>query len=1139
MAFDAGAVVGRLELGLAGWKKSVETIKADQQSLSGFAIRHKEEIQKLGQAMTVAGGAIVAVLGAMAQKTIGYGDELDTLRQKTGISAETLSSYKLAVDQAGMTLGDFALSLKLLANNMQLAVDSESAAGKAFASIGVSVKDAAGNMRPMNDVLMDVADRFAAMPDGATKSALAVDIFGRSGTQMIHMLNLGSAGLKETMERARALGVVMTDEAAEACDKLSGKQQELKLAVQGVGIQIGTILMPAIQAMTRGITEALIKFREFAKEHPALSEGVVGLAAGMGTLMLGVGPLLAGLPSLAKGLTMVTAATGLSAGAIGGAAFVVMASVGAWAKLASIIWDTVAAEKYAIGAGNRLAESENKLVEDLSAAAVAAGWQYGRMSELIKAYDGNISALAMAIEKGREGTDIQRAFTEAVRNHNDRIEEQKKKTGELIPTLGSVTEKVKTLTEELGLLFLSDLRDRTDKITKALELYKGKLAPEKEKELREELAKLQKQLALSASGGFDVVRGSLADMKVDLSDVKTITISLVKPFSNIEEAMESFALKTGYSGETLRMFLYEMVRLKMLAAGLTMPDLKMGEIPDPRPKVKSMAESMRDAWAQAMTDIARGWSEAFVKMFGLVDALVGHATKHNQAFFDQCYSDLQRDLDAYKTSYDEKMDALNEFYSNALDEVNAYYEGVREAERESYDDARDALGEETDAKLKTMRREYEDKRDYIMATVRDSAERDAMLKQLDRDYEDSVDAVKRQEKEKLKILEDDYQAKLKEIKNQELAKEKEIAAQKKAEEEKLKADLKAIEDKYQVDIAKIKADEEKSRQEHADNEERRQSSLWGKVKGIFGKAVEDMAAAWLTGVVSKILASITESILPAISGIGTAATTTATTAGGVLGGLATSVGTIITGLATAISTGIVTLATGIASVITILATAIATAATTLAAAAPALLELGLIAAAIYTAFKLGEALVGAIGSIIGGGGQTDVTYWLKMIKDNGQILTDHFVVFYNWALGELWPVAYAARDLIGDCKNLLAGIQGSLWNIESYTAGTLAALTTIPAAATGAFVSSPTLAMVGEAGPEYIIPQSEFPRWPNAPTEAGRAPASPMTMTVNITGPLIQTSGVSDADLRRAGEKFMKIIDGQLRRAGMRGYAHA
>ena len=55
MAFDAGAVVGRLEMALAGWKKSVETVKADQQSMAGFAQHHSEEIKKLGTAFVVAG----------------------------------------------------------------------------------------------------------------------------------------------------------------------------------------------------------------------------------------------------------------------------------------------------------------------------------------------------------------------------------------------------------------------------------------------------------------------------------------------------------------------------------------------------------------------------------------------------------------------------------------------------------------------------------------------------------------------------------------------------------------------------------------------------------------------------------------------------------------------------------------------------------------------------------------------------------------------------------------------------------------------------------------------------------------------------------------------------------------------------
>ena len=88
MAFDAGAVVSRLEMNLATWKKSVEMVKQDQKSLAGFAQRHSEGIKNLGKAFTIAGGVMTAALGGIIKKTANAGDEIAKLSQRTGVSTE-------------------------------------------------------------------------------------------------------------------------------------------------------------------------------------------------------------------------------------------------------------------------------------------------------------------------------------------------------------------------------------------------------------------------------------------------------------------------------------------------------------------------------------------------------------------------------------------------------------------------------------------------------------------------------------------------------------------------------------------------------------------------------------------------------------------------------------------------------------------------------------------------------------------------------------------------------------------------------------------------------------------------------------------------------------------------------------------
>ena len=79
----------------------------------------------------------------------------------------------------------------------------------AFKALGIDVRDASGNIRDTNAVFLDIADRFGRMQDGATKSALAMQVFGKSGAELIPLLNSGRDGLKGMAayaEHAQVLG---------------------------------------------------------------------------------------------------------------------------------------------------------------------------------------------------------------------------------------------------------------------------------------------------------------------------------------------------------------------------------------------------------------------------------------------------------------------------------------------------------------------------------------------------------------------------------------------------------------------------------------------------------------------------------------------------------------------------------------------------------------------------------------------------------------------------------------------------------------------------------------------------------------------------------------------------------------------
>jgi hypothetical protein len=381
-----------------------------------------------------------------------------------------------------------------------------------------------------------------------------------------------------------------------------------------------------------------------------------------------------------------------------------------------------------------------------------------------------------------------------------------------------------------------------------------------------------------------------------------------------------------------------------------------------------------------------------------------------------------------------------------------YYKQARKDVDADYEYRRDKLGEEYEGIYKTKRREYEDARDLIENSTMDEATKREALKKLHRDYEDWVDLSKKQEKE----------------------------------------NLLAIEKQHQLDLDKIRKDEDTARQKHADDELRRQNSLWEKVKGVFGTACENMATIFLTKMfepigdaigrlAGKLIGKGVDSVADAMDGVGEKTQSLGKTIGDFIGGIGTGIGTFIAGLAAGVGTAIVTLAT-----------AVAEAATILAAAAPALMIVGAIALALYAGVKLLGAIFGSAGGGSGDGlgrvveRQDIQTSLLTTIKD---------FCLNNISLGIQWT---------GKCMDYLWEANGYLRSIADAMGGfggIIDAIKGIPGAQAGAVSTQTQLMMVhgSPERPEYIMPLPDLQSFAAnmAPTQAGERTAN-TNLTFNI-----------------------------------------
>lgn len=287
-------------------------IKSAQKEAKEFekSIKPSQDLLKsMGTAFTAAGGAITAAMIGAVKITADYGAELNKLSIQTGASTEQLSELRFAAEQSETSFEGVANGLKFLSRNAAEAAEGSKAQVAAFKQIGVSVKDSTGALRPMNDLLLDVADRFSVMEDGTAKAALAQEIFGKSGMDLIPILNEGRAGILAMGDEAERLGLVMSQEAAAAADQFDDTLTQVKAAATGLSVSIGQALLPSLTRAAEEMRDGIAVATEFAKEHAGLTQAVAGTAAavtGAGGLALGLAAVGTVAPKVMVGLQAIT-----------------------------------------------------------------------------------------------------------------------------------------------------------------------------------------------------------------------------------------------------------------------------------------------------------------------------------------------------------------------------------------------------------------------------------------------------------------------------------------------------------------------------------------------------------------------------------------------------------------------------------------------------------------------------------------------------------------------------------------------------------------------------------------------------------------------------------------------------------------
>jgi len=268
MATNLSELVVKLQAETAQFQKGMEQANKKLEFFGKGATRMVNQVRT---AFAALGGALVVrEMSNFVKEALDAADRANKFSQQVGVATETITGLELGAKLAGVTMRDVETGLRRLGRAMSDANEGMSSQIRAFEDLQVEYKNSDGTLRSVDDVLRDVADRFAGMEDGARKVARAQELFGRSGSLLIPMLNKGRAGLDSMIDVSRKLGLVWTKEGAAAAEEFNDRLTLIQAVFQGVAADIARDMLPALNE----VTSAFLSFATTGKETSVIGTTV-------------------------------------------------------------------------------------------------------------------------------------------------------------------------------------------------------------------------------------------------------------------------------------------------------------------------------------------------------------------------------------------------------------------------------------------------------------------------------------------------------------------------------------------------------------------------------------------------------------------------------------------------------------------------------------------------------------------------------------------------------------------------------------------------------------------------------------------------------------------------------------------------
>lgn len=272
--------------------------------------------------MAIGAGAGVVGLGAkLAKEAIQWDVAVKKLSGITGATAKETSELLAVANYMGIAMEDSAGAFAKFSKNVGAAKEKMEVAraeGKLgtdiFSKLGYTLEQIQG--KNTVEVFKMIQERLRGMKDGAEKTRVEMELFGRTGYQMHAMLNMSAEQMDKVAERAKAMGLIIDDDTAAKSAKLNRELKDLENTGKRLAVSIGHELVPVFNDYAKGVLDVAKEFESMTAEQKEAIGGIVKFGAEAGAVIIV-------MRSLTSALGFMRLAT--------------LAAAGPWVTLATVI----------------------------------------------------------------------------------------------------------------------------------------------------------------------------------------------------------------------------------------------------------------------------------------------------------------------------------------------------------------------------------------------------------------------------------------------------------------------------------------------------------------------------------------------------------------------------------------------------------------------------------------------------------------------------------------------------------------------------------------------------------------------------------------------------------------------------------